>query len=151
MTEQQSYNLAELHDKLQTLKDREVDIKMRLKEVAAMIDTQTAEAVQAAVKASGKTHGVIYTDAMNGGFGTNRSFTGKVDIAKKVKWDSAKLLKVAMDMPWAQVQKLFKLEASVPERIYEGIEAIDPVLFKKIEEARTVELSPPKVTLVEED
>jgi hypothetical protein len=150
MTEQRN-NLAELNDQLEALKDQEASIKARLKGVVAMIDMETAEAVQAAVKASGKTHGVIYTEAMNGGFGTNRSFTGKIDIAKKVKWDSAKLLKVAMEMPWAQVQKLFKLEASVPERIYDGIEAIDPVLFKKIEEARTVELSPPKVTLVEED
>jgi len=151
MTEQPIPNLADLNDRLAALKAQEADIKARLKEVTGTIELVTALDVQKAITASGKTHGVVYTDPINGGFGTNRTFTGKVDIAKKVKWDSEKLLKVAMEMPWSKVQRLFKLEVSVPERTYDGIQAVDPDLFAKIEEARTVEYSAPKITLIEED
>lgn len=72
-------------------------------------------------------------------------------IDKKVEWDSAKLLPVAGAMDWAIVQKIFKIEFSVPEKVYSVLPAAmsisdeQQVLFKQIEAARTVKYGRPKI------
>jgi hypothetical protein len=64
-------------------------------------------------------------------------------IKPKVKWDSKKLQAVAATMPWEKIEKVFKIEFSVPERTYKSI--TEDALMEAIKPARTVEYSSPKV------
>lgn len=64
-------------------------------------------------------------------------------IKPKVKWDSKKLQAVAATMPWEKIEKVFKIEFSVPERTFKSI--TEDALMEAIKPARTVEYSSPKV------
>lgn len=74
----------------------------------------------------------------------------KYDVKQEVKWDSAKLQAVAQTLPWERVAAIFKIEFSVPEKIYAGIAAVAPELREKIDDARTTTIKPAKLTLVQE-
>jgi len=65
------------------------------------------------------------------------------EITARVKWDSSKLEKVAYSMPWADVQRIFKVEFSVPEKTFATIS--DAKLLDQLVDARTVKYSDPKV------
>lgn len=151
MTEQHTQTLADLFDQLAALRIAEADVKARLKTTTEAISDRLVEEVDRAIKSSGKDHGVIYTPPLSGGFGSNRSFTAKIDIDKTVKWDSAKLLEVAKTLPWPRVERIFKIDVSIPERNFQGLDAADPLLAEQCRAARTVKLSAPKITLIEED
>lgn len=69
------------------------------------------------------------------------------EITARVKWDSSKLEKVAYSMPWAEVQRIFKVEFSVPEKTFATIS--DAKLIDQLVEARTVKYSDPKVVFAE--
>lgn len=74
----------------------------------------------------------------------------KVDIDKRVEWDSDKLLAVAQTLPWDRARSLFKMALSVPENTYKVLKDVAPDLAVKIDEARTVKYGLPKIKLVKE-
>lgn len=137
------YPLAELYKEREALDLVLADFKARANAVDGEIGTRTAEAVKAIVAASGKTHGVINAPLL-----MCNSLTAKVDISKKVDWDTGKLMAIAQTLPWDRVKAIFKIDFSVSETIYKGLEAAAPELFKQIEAARTVKYGEPKLTLV---
>lgn len=74
-------------------------------------------------------------------------FKMKGEVRKSVKWDSAKLHQIAAGMDWPTVQRLFKIEFSVAEATYKAL--LDDELRRKLDEARTVKLSAPSVSVIE--
>jgi hypothetical protein len=66
----------------------------------------------------------------------------------KVKWDSKKLQAVAATMPWEKIEKVFKIEFSVPERTFKAI--TEDKLMELLKPARTVEFSAPKIVFTAE-
>lgn len=66
-------------------------------------------------------------------------------ITKTVKWDSGLLQKIAFDMPWENVQKLFKVQFSMAEPVFQGL--VDEEIAKKVGAARTVKYGDPKITV----
>lgn len=62
----------------------------------------------------------------------------------KVKWDNGTLETIAASMPWATAKKVFKIEFSVPERIYKAL--TDDALVNRLNEARTVEIAEPRIS-----
>lgn len=64
-------------------------------------------------------------------------------IKPKVKWDGKKLEAIAASLPWNVTTKVFKIEFTVPERTFKAM--TDDGLLAKLNEARTVEYSEPKV------
>jgi hypothetical protein len=75
------------------------------------------------------------------------TFDIKGERKKTVKWDSTKLMTVAQGLPWDRVSAIFKITFEVGEKIYDGIKAADPDLAKKLDDARTVKISPPAISL----
>lgn len=65
-------------------------------------------------------------------------------VKPKVKWDNDALRSIASNLPIETVDKVFKIEFSVPERIYNAL--TDRDLVKVLNEARTVEIPEPKVS-----
>lgn len=64
-------------------------------------------------------------------------------IKPKVKWDGKKLEAIASTLPWNVVTKVFKIEFTVPEKTFKAM--TDDGLLSKLNDARTVEYSEPKV------
>ena len=64
-------------------------------------------------------------------------------IKPKVKWDGKKLEAIASTLPWTTVTKVFKIEFTVPEKTFKAM--TDDGLLSKLNDARTVEYSEPKV------
>lgn len=64
-------------------------------------------------------------------------------IKAKVKWDSKTLQDVASGLPQDLVFKVFKIDFSVPERIFKAL--TDDALIDQISKARTVEYTQPKI------
>ena len=64
-------------------------------------------------------------------------------IKAKVKWDSKTLQDVASGLPQDLVFKVFKIDFSVPERIFKAL--TDDALIGQISKARTVEYTQPKI------
>ena len=138
------YPIGELYAEQVGLERVLADFKGRLVAVNAEIDTRLAPSVAAAILASKKTHGVV-----NAPVPLSNTLSMKIDMPKKVEWDSAKLMAVAQTLPWPQVEAIFKIEFSVPEKIYGGLAAGNPELAKLIDAARTVKYGKAKVSLVE--
>lgn len=96
---------------------------------------------RAAFEGAGKEHGKV-TAPLAGG-----NLSIEANISKKVEWDNDKLMAVAREMPFAQVEHLFKIVFSVPEKQYGGL-LPGTDLKAKIDEARTVKYGEPKISLV---
>jgi hypothetical protein len=86
---------------------------------------------------TGKQHGSVSLDA-----GT---FTAKADISKKVEWDSGVLMSVASNISFDEARKVFKMEFSVPEKIYKEL---TPELKAAVDAGRTTKYGDVKVVLV---
>lgn len=73
------------------------------------------------------------------------------EIEKKVSWDSDELLACMADMEWEQIQRIFKIDLSIPEKIWDGLQVAAPSLAAKFGRARTVKYTPkpPKLIPVE--
>lgn len=73
------------------------------------------------------------------------------EIEKKVSWDSDELLVCMAGMEWEQVQRIFKIELAIPEKIWDGLQIAAPSLAAKFGRARTVKYTPkpPKLIPVE--
>jgi hypothetical protein len=64
-------------------------------------------------------------------------------IKAKVKWDSQKLKHICENLPYETVDKVFKIEFSVPERTFKALTS--PELIADLTTARTVEYGQPKI------
>lgn len=69
------------------------------------------------------------------------------EIKATVKWDSSALEKIAASLPWETVSRVFKIDFAVPEKNYKGI--TDQKLLDRLNEARTVKYSEPKISFSE--
>jgi hypothetical protein len=129
------------------LKEMAVDITQTIAYQKEILDAINEEilgryqsAFMAELKVAGKTDGEM-----------TREFDGvrmTFAIKPKVKWDSKKLQAVAATMPWEKIEKVFKIEFSVPERTYKSI--TEDALMAAIVPARTVEYSAPKIVFTAE-
>lgn len=138
-----SATLPELHHLLSEREKALLSAKFNVGAVVEEISRRLGDSCKAAFDQAEKVHGTVNLPLQNG-------LTAKCEITKKVEWDSDKLMDVAKTMPWDRVVKLFKIAFSVPEKIYDGIDAVDPELRKKLDEARTVKYGAPKITLMME-
>ena len=66
------------------------------------------------------------------------------EITARRDWDSDKLKAIARTMPFDQVERMFTIKFSVPEKVYAGIR--DEKLLDALIDARTVKYSDPKIT-----
>lgn len=67
------------------------------------------------------------------------------DIKKTADYDQDKLREIASSLAWDQTQRIFTIKFGISERVYNDI--ADPELKTKIDGARTVKYSEPKITL----
>jgi len=112
--------------------------KARLADVQSELTTRFAEVIKSALEQDGKTHGQ-HTFESEGIKLTS-------EVRATVKWDSTKLETIARSLPYDQVQRMFKIEFSVPEKSFQSV--IDNNLRTKLVDARTVKYSDPKFTFV---
>lgn len=140
-----------LHELRQELDDRKaqlavamLEIKPLQDEIAAIqgeIEKQLFDVAMQSFKNQDKTSGdlTLLTDA------------GKVkaSISKTVKWDSAKLQKIASGMSWAEAQGVFKIDFSVPEANYKAAQNLKPELAEKLLDARSVKYGDLKLAIIE--
>lgn len=135
------YPIIELHKEIEGVKRVQADFKAR----QGALETELAKRMEPHVTAAraaapDKQHGTFNAAVTN-------TVSAKIEVKKTVDWDSAKLMAVAQTLPWERVSAIFKIEFSVSEKIYEGLQAAAPELAKQIESARTVKYGAPKVTL----
>lgn len=64
-------------------------------------------------------------------------------IKSKVKWDSSALRDIAAGLPMEVVDKVFKIEFTIPERTFKAL--TDAKLISDVTQARTVEYGKPKI------
>jgi hypothetical protein len=107
--------------------------------VTAELRNRYATRLADALTEQGKVHGQHSFDA--DGF----KLTGEVKAT--VKWNSDALRGIAQTLPHDQVNRLFKIEFSIPEKNYATI--TDDKLLARIVEARTVKYSEPKFKFAE--
>lgn len=112
------------------------DRKAALAEIEAAIQTTAKPFADVAYNREGKPDGTVKFAI------GSRIF--KAVISKTVKYDTEKLQSIAGSIPWADAEKIFKIEFDVPERAFKAIE--DAELRKRISEARTVKYGAPKIT-----
>lgn len=70
------------------------------------------------------------------------------DIDKRVKWDSDALQRIAGSISFEEALSLFKVEYSVPEKVFNDL--ADGDLKQRLTDARTVTYSQPKITMKQE-
>lgn len=75
----------------------------------------------------------------------------KVNVPQSVKYDSAKMLAIAMGMTWEKANKTFKIECGMAEKVYGSLDALDPDLKKAVDAARTTKTGTPTITATGED
>lgn len=98
---------------------------------------------QIALEKAGKTHGKV-TVNLPGGLKLSAS------VGRRVEWDQDKLQSIAKSMPdMEQINHYFDIGFNVSEKIYKAIPPGE--LRKKFDDARTVKLTPLKVTLKRKD
>jgi hypothetical protein len=97
--------------------------------------------VRSAYINAGKEHGTVNLPLEDG-------WALKASITKRVKYDSTVLMDVAAKMDWGKARTVFKIELSVPEKMYSSLAGLDPELKKAIDVGRTVETGEPKIELV---
>ena len=134
------HTYSQLHS---ALNDAAIDAAANKAWVASLngeISKRLGESVLKSLADDGRVHGTVNLFLQDG-------VTAKGVVDKKVDWDSAKLLAIAQTMPWDRVAAIFKITFSVPEKIYDGIKAVDDELGKRIDGARTTKPSAPKITL----
>lgn len=118
--------------------------KARTANVKAELQRRYSASATMALGQAGKDHGTVSLPLQDG-------FKVKADVKQTVKWDSGKLMAIAQTLPWERVEALFKIEFSMPEKIYAGVSALSPDLRAKIDEARTTTVAAPAITLIKED
>jgi hypothetical protein len=135
-----SLSPADLHVLLADAGLEAAKVKDRIATVQAELNDRFAKSVVKSLADQDKQSGTVNLPLQDG-------MTVKGVVSKKVDWDSVRLLSIAQSMPWEKVAKLFKIEFSVPEKVYEGISVADEDLKKRLDAARTVTYPAPKITL----
>lgn len=102
--------------------------------ITAELRNRYATRLADALTEQGKVHGQFSFDA------DGYKLTGEVKAT--VKWNSDALRGIAQSLPNDQVNRLFKIEFSIPEKNFSTID--DKVLLTRLTEARTVKYSEPK-------
>jgi hypothetical protein len=105
--------------------------------VADEMRKRHASAVQEQLTLRGKQHGEVTMELDD--------TTVRFDIRSTVKWDSDVLRTIAATVPAELRESIFKVELSIPEKAYSGLSG---ELRSKVDEARTVIYSEPKVTFI---
>ena len=129
------------------LKERAVDIGQTIvyqKQILDAINEEILTRYQPAFVQELQALGKVDGEATREFDGVRMTYAMKA----KVKWDSKKLQSVAATMPWDKIEKVFKIEFSVPERTYKAI--TEDSLLEAIKAARTVEFSAPKIVFTQE-
>lgn len=124
-----------------------------LREVIAnnqlIADQAEAEIVEAQAELRKRFEPVL-TEYYNSTEKTHGQHTFEVDgiklageVKATVKWNSDALRGIAQTLPIEQVNRLFKIDFSVPEKVYQSI--TDDKLLDRLIDARTVKYSEPKI------
>jgi len=113
--------------------------KAALTEVDGVIAERLRPLSDIAYVASGKMHGTVRFEVDGG-------MEAKADIAKKVEWDQQRLREIASGMDWPTIQHFFKIEFTVPEKIFDALPPDDP-RKRALTAARTVKYGEPKIVL----
>lgn len=66
------------------------------------------------------------------------------EITARREWDSDKLKAIARTLPYDEVERLFAIKFTVPEKAYNAVR--DEKLLDQLIDARTVKYSEPKIT-----
>lgn len=123
---------------------REFDsAKARLAKLHEELEARLGNAARKMLADGGKASGTVNMPLQGG-------LTAKVEVPKKIEWDSDKLFDLATAMSVERARSIFKFAVSVPEKIYDGIKAADPELGKSIDSARTTKQGAIKITLTKE-
>jgi hypothetical protein len=141
------WDAVELLDYMDRLKAEYAIIAAPLAEQAEIVQSVVAERfaphAQLALEKAGKTHGKVTVDLPGG-------LKLSANVTQRVEWDQDKLQSIAKAMPdMEQINHYFDIGFKVSEKIYKAIPPGE--LRKKFDEARTVKLSPLKVTLERKD
>jgi hypothetical protein len=120
-----------------TFKARADAVKAELTRRLGMSAIQT-------LQQKGKDHG-------SGSMQLQDGIVAKFKVDQEIKWDSDKLMAVAQTLPWEQVNAIFKIAFSIPEKTYAGIASLRPELRAKIDDARTTKIKAPAITLAKEE
>lgn len=145
-----NYPLDQLWAGLVQLKNNAATMKAEVKEVDDELAARYGEFAAKCFEEDDKKHGqlTVFVPA-------EPKFSLKAEISKKVVWDSGMLEGIITEqmnagkLTWPQVQKLFKIEFSIAEKIYSALDAANPDLKKAVDDARTVIYGDaPKLTLM---
>jgi hypothetical protein len=101
------------------------------------------ETAQIAFEKAGKTDGKVSVDLPDG-------LKLSASVAKRVDWDQDKLKDAAKNLSWEDVQHYFDISFKVGEKIYKALPPSSE-LKAKLDAARTIKLSPMKLTLERKD
>jgi len=104
------------------------------------VNRRHLETMREALTHKGKDHGTV-TDSIEG-------VPLKMEVRQTVKWDGAKLKEAFKQIPPEQAQLLFKVDLSVPEKMFNG--CTDPAIKALLVDARTITFSTPKIVFGEE-
>ena len=118
--------------------------KNRIGKLHEELEARLGSAARKTLVDGGKQSGTVNMPLQGG-------FSAKVEVPKKIEWDSDKLFDLATTMPVERARTIFKFAVSVPEKIYDGIKAADPELGAAIDQARTTKMGAIKITLAKED
>lgn len=130
VTNLKSLSIVQLRDAITNAESRKARASAELVLLHAEIEDRFREQANAMFSAAGKNSGDLTITTASG-------MKFKASISKTVKWDSTKLREIASTMEWPVVQRLFKMDFSVPEATFKAIP--DEALLAKITDARTVQ------------
>ena len=128
--------LAELRELIATNKAIAENAEAKIVEATAVLRSRFEPVLAEYYTSTLKTHGQ-YTFEVDG-----VKLVGEVKAT--VKWNSDALRGIAQTMPIETVNKLFKIDFSVPEKTYQSI--TDDKLLDRLIDARTVKYSDPKIS-----
>jgi hypothetical protein len=138
-------SLSELHGLIEGYEASAKSFKEKAGRARAELARRYAVSAKEALRQQGKDHGTV-TLALQDGFKI------KCEAKQAVKWDSPALMAVAQTLPWSRVQQIFKIEFSIPEKIYAGLAAVAPEdMMAKIDAARMTKIGEPSITLEKEE
>lgn len=124
------------------VRDLERDIEMLTAERKVLL-AEIARRYEAEIailyKAAGKQHGKVTVPGLI-------RFGIEVDTRQTVTWDQAKLREAADTFKPEDAAQIFKVELSVPEKIYNAL--LDGDVKKALTDARTTKLSAPSIKVV---
>lgn len=129
--------LSKLYALRQVAQDQLTSAKLDLANIDCLILSATKEKANQMYALAGKQFGTVNVAGEDG-------ISIKADISKKVEWDSDKLADIARTMSWDAVKANFKMEFSVPEKVYAGLGDAVKLVF---DAARTVKYGDIKITL----